>query len=275
MLHKTIIYVNSKKRFSGGSSSDFIYEIRLDSTSAYDSVAVLQASIPVSFYLIQSGYNTFQIQEGASIATVTIPPGNYNVISFTSVVSSLMSAASPNGWVYMLVFGNSSTAAVTGKIQWSVSGNSSQPKVLVGEYVNEQLGFQANSVQSFVGNQLTSSNVVNMTPETTVFLRSDLVDDQTNVLQEIYAHNVQPFSFLTFLNPDPCSFSKRLVTRSSGVYHFWLSDENARPLFLNGLDMEITLVFYESSKLDDLLKLGLKAHFASSGDYSSSTEQQQ
>ena len=68
----------------------------------YDSICVPQISIPISYYLIQDGYNTFTLIENGSSYLVTIPVGNYNLNSFCEVVSSLLSNTT-SIYIYKLI----------------------------------------------------------------------------------------------------------------------------------------------------------------------------
>ena len=70
------VYVNSRNRLDG-TDSDFSYNVKFPPGLDVDHVTVLNALIPKSYYLIQLGHNTFDLQEGNSIVTIPIPVGNY------------------------------------------------------------------------------------------------------------------------------------------------------------------------------------------------------
>ena len=187
-----IIHVNSRDRTSGA-DENFTYSFNLSPDEHYTHCCVLQASVPVSYYLIQDGYNTMTLKEGVATATITVPPGNDNTNSCMTVVAELLNSGSPNGWTYAITMNNSFTSTNNGLMYFSVSGNSSQPEFILTTNMYEQFGFNANSTNVFVGNALTSTNVVNFIPEQTLYIYSDLVKNRSNngkgVLQEIFASN--------------------------------------------------------------------------------------
>ena len=119
---KQIFHINTFTRDSG-TTEYFKHTVPIPSNSGADSVVVLQASIPSSFYLIQDGLNTFGLVEDGVTTTITVPPGNYSARVFASVVSTLMTTASPNHWTYSITLPGV-TAPSTGKFTYSVTGNS-------------------------------------------------------------------------------------------------------------------------------------------------------
>ena len=77
-----LYYINSNNRINASDTSyNFSMKINIPSPqdgSAYDRVVVLGASIPISFYLIQVGLNTFTVTENGVIRTITLTAGNYS-----------------------------------------------------------------------------------------------------------------------------------------------------------------------------------------------------
>ena len=254
----TIYYINSADRLAG-TTENFTYELNIPSGSSYDSVSVIQANIPVSYYLVQSGFNTFTLQEGVTSVTVTIPVGNYSASSFATVVPPLLNSASPNHWTYIMTLPNSFTQVSTGKYTFTVSGNSSQPSFIFTDNVNELFGFRANSTATFVGNQLTSENVLKFILEDTLLLHSDICDNGDNsILQEIFSNNSQSFSNITFQNPDIECYSRRLRTNESSVYSFSITNEYGRGINLNGLNVVFTIVLFRRQNFTDIFKKYIK-----------------
>ena len=69
-----VVNFNSKDRISG-SNSNFTSEAIDIGINKYDSVCVVQASIPKSFYNMPTGYNTFTLTEGSrGSTTITVTP---------------------------------------------------------------------------------------------------------------------------------------------------------------------------------------------------------
>ena len=84
---KQLFYINSYE-INDGNNSDFSVKLNINPTKKFNKVVLLQASIPKTYYLIQDGYNTFDLEENGVITTITIPVGNYSKESFRSIVQS-------------------------------------------------------------------------------------------------------------------------------------------------------------------------------------------
>ena len=86
-------------RISGTNSSFQSKVIDLGSNT-FDTVCLVQSSIPKSNYNMPSGYNTFQLKEINTTVTVTIPPGSYNKNNLLTAVTTALNSASPNGQLH-------------------------------------------------------------------------------------------------------------------------------------------------------------------------------
>ena len=71
-----IAYIDSHSKING-TDTHFSHLVTLPARNSYDSVCVLQASIPKSFYLIASGFNTFLLTEdfNAPVQVITVSCG--------------------------------------------------------------------------------------------------------------------------------------------------------------------------------------------------------
>lgn len=254
IMNPRLFYINSRTRLQG-TDSDFTYQIDLPQSNDYDSVCMLQCMIPKSFYLIQSGYNTFTLVEGASSATITIPAGNYSNTSFQTVVKALLNAGSPHTYVYNITFPSSAIEAQTGKFTYTVTGNSgSQPSFVFTTGVYEQMGFSLNSTNTFVSNSMVSTNVLKFQVEDSLFIHSDIVgNEKDDVLQEVYL-DTPDFANITFSCPDVQAYSKRLSSKDSNSFYFRLTDENKIPIGLNGINMVFTLLVYKKDPIFKIIK---------------------
>jgi len=104
-----IFYCDSHDRLSG-THSDFTLQFDFQNQN-YDYAVVLQATIPKSYYLVQQGRNTFQLQELSSTVTITMPVGNYSRSSFKSQLQTSLNSSSPNTWSYVVSIPNASVTA--------------------------------------------------------------------------------------------------------------------------------------------------------------------
>ena len=258
---KYIYYVNSANRLNpGDTNSNFSYEFTNLQDGEFDSVALLSASIPKSYYLFQTNQNTFQLKENNTTVNITIPIGNYNRNSLLYTLKTLLNTNSPNSWTYNITYPNINIQADTGFYYFTVSGNSSQPSFIFGSYCFEQLGFNSNTTYTFVSNSLNSVNVCNLSVETTLFIHSNISQNSNsdNTLQEIYSNGEPSYSYINFINPCPHEYSKPFENNTSSVFYFTLTDEYNNIINTNGLNINFTIMFYKKNVLDDMLKGYLK-----------------
>jgi len=257
---KQIFYVNSTRRINGTNSS-FSHFLNIDPNEDYDRVAVLAASIPKSYYLIDSNHNTFTLKEGTDEVPIIFPPGNYTRNSIVNKSQTLLNQASPNNFTYSVSFQNINNDVDDGKLTFTVSGNGAvQPEFIFSTQMYEQLGFNRSSNNVFVDNSLISTNVINLVKETTVFIHSDICQNSEgdNVLQEIYTVGDSSFTMVNYENKNPMEYSKKLVPGKSNVYHFWLTNENGEVLDTNGVNINLTIMIYQSNDIDHLIKGAIK-----------------
>jgi hypothetical protein len=260
--NKKVFYIDSNNRMTG-TTSDFTISINVEPGDEFTHACVLQCLIPKSYYLIQNGFNTFQLKEGISTVTITIPPGNYSRRSFQIQIMLLLNTLSPNLWTYSITYPNVATSADTGLFTYSVIGNgASQPSFIFGSnIICEQFGFPANSTQVFIANQLISTVVLKMVKEDALYLRSDLIQNKegNNILQCIFASSDNPsYSNITYKAIDIESNSKIITTSIGNIYRFYLTNENNMPIDLNGLNIVISLMLYKQNDLTGLLKGAIK-----------------
>lgn len=257
-----IEYINSANRTTG-TNENFVYTMSLAPDEYYDHVCVLFANVPISYYVVRAGFNTFKLQELTTTVTITIPPGNYSAASFISVVVPLINAASPNTWIYNISINNNFTNVADGKFYYTVTGNGvNQPSIITTQNVYNQLGFNQNSTNTFVSNALVSTNVLNFIPESTMYLYSNLIETKhnntTNVLQELYGENNTNFSNLVYQCTSVEGYSKRIKQPFSNSFSLQLLDEYENVMNLNGQPFFVTLLFYKSNDVFDIIKRFIK-----------------
>jgi len=266
LREKRFYYINSGNALSSTSNS-FSTILQIPTDKYFDKVTVMQVALPISYYLIQSGYNTFTLRENSTSVLITIPAGNYNINAFCDVVSALLIANSPNHLTYTMTFSSSFTQAETGLITYSVNSSTVTCSFIFSSAnpVNEQFGFSTGSTVSFIAgsgsSSLVSQHVCSFVPENTIFINSNLVGgDQgyDSILQEVYNQNQIPFSFIAWTNPDPLTYAKTLSTSRSQAVSFSFVNELGFPLYFNGVNVAITLCLFRSNnfyaKAESLIK---------------------
>ena len=253
------VYIDSKHRLSG-TDSNFTYPIKLPDDREFTHVALLNALIPKSYYLIQDGGNTFQLQEGLTIVTITIPLGNYLLNTWKAVLTSLLNSNSPNSWVYAITYPNISSQADTGKFTYSVTGNTSQPSLIFDNILYEPFGFLGATTNAFTANSLVSATVLKLQSEDRLIIHSSLVNNPNsdNILISINAATSVPFSSVSWINYAPEYRAHRLMSQQNKTASFSLTNEHGTVLDLNGLNMNLTLIFYKEDNIYDVIRNFIK-----------------
>ena len=252
-----IVHVNSGFR-TAGTNSRFDISVNLQKNNSFTHVAVLSASIPKSYYLIGQGENTFIIRENDVDYTITVPVGNYTVTSLIYVLNNLFTGDTSH---YSVSFPDGKTSAQTGKLTFT-HNNAHHGSALVFEsnHLPEVLGFARGSTNPFIidGNTstLVSTHVCNFQRESTLFLRSNFCSNngQDDILLELFASGNPDLSNINFESSGNLEeHSKILKDSQSNNYSFYLTNEYRDEIYLNGVNMLVTLVFFEKTNIDSLL----------------------
>jgi len=250
-MKKRFFYIDSSKRIAGSDAS-FSYRLEIPLNEEYDSICVTQASIPISYYLVQEGFNTFTLIQNNVNYLITVPVGNYNLNSFCLVVGTLLTNASGGNYTYTLTYPNSYNQTNNGKLQISVKGINAADSFAINlsdkNTLYEQFGMNT-GMNKFIfdGSNyvLKSVNVVKFINENTLFLRSDIVDGgNTDILQAMYNGNQNTLSNIVYNCYDIEGYSKKLRNNRTGVANFSLTDENNNIMNLNGQNMIFTILLY-------------------------------
>lgn len=254
------VYVDSHDRLDPDKTthSRFMFDLHLPKNIPFTHVVVTDAIIPKSFYLFQTGRNTFTLTELGVSVTVTIPVGNYMLTTFKTVIGPLLTTASPKGYTYVASYPNINTQSNTGKYTYTVTGNSgNQPSFTFGTTnVAEVMGFEFSSTNTFVANSLTSANVVKLQQEDRIFVNSDISTSGLGNLSVLQSINVSPspdFSTVVYQCTAPEVNMKELTSNSS-IMTFSLTDEDGQLLETNGVNVVMTLLFFRRIPVLNLLE---------------------
>jgi hypothetical protein len=252
MEYSKIYYISSNYR-STGNITDFKIQLQIDKTQEYTHCAVISATIPNTYYIVQNNYNTFQLIENSIIKTIIVPAGNYNITQFINIIKQLLNANSSS--IFSLTY-----SSQTNKIIYSFISNSQQASIkIIGSNLYRLLGFDKDSNNVFVNNTITSTNVINFVLNPTIYIHSDIVaayDD--NVLQEINSNNNNPMSNITYQNNNILEISKKISSSKNGIYDFYLQDNDDQIIDLNGNDFSFSLILFKKSDINEMLKEYIK-----------------
>jgi hypothetical protein len=253
-----IINFNSKDRVSGSNSNFNSLPVDLGNNT-FDTVCVVQASIPKSFYNMPTGYNTFTLRENATSVTVTIPRGSYNRINLQSVLAGLLTAASPNGLTYTVSY-PASTVADTFHYTFTVNS-----AVIAVQFIfadtspNRQLGFEIATYTFTVGigsSSLESENSLNLSYILRAFIKTDLVVNATDsILEEILNFGSYPASSVVhYQQYDFDMNSRALSLGNKNSWNFVIQDAFGQEIDLNGIPWAFSVVFYHRNRTAEIHK---------------------
>ena len=258
-----VLNFNSKDRV-GGTNSSFLSKPVDLGINKYDSVCLVQASIPRSFYNVPSLYNTFTLFEptGSKTITITMSPASYSRINFALVLSSTLTAASlasGNGWTYVVSYPSSSVGD-TFKYTFTVSGNAgAQPRFIFTTGLFRQMGFEENSTNIFTSSSLVSTNCINLSYITRAFIKSNVcLNAQDSILEEILNYGSYPMLSLCYYQQVSIDLNTRLYNDSAiNSWNFSLVDSFDQLIDLNGVPWSFSLVFYKRNDTHELHKTEL------------------
>lgn len=232
-----------------GTASDFTIACSIPippSGLDFNRLAVVDLALPKSWYLVVAPFNTFQLVEKKVAVTVTVPPGNYNLQQWITQVPVIITAASPNNWVYTAT---RVTVPDLGVALYTVAGSGGlQPSFIVnaGGDLSQQLGF-ATGTWTFASNSLQGTIPYNGTGDFGVRLRSDLGEaegDQT-IADVMDCGLSPPGSIIRFQLQECLAQTKRFHRTGSTAFRFWLvSATSGRPIDTNGLPLTCHIKIY-------------------------------
>lgn len=262
-----VVNFNSKDRISG-SNSNFTSEAIDIGINKYDSVCVVQASIPKSFYNMPTGYNTFTLTEGVrGSTTITVTPGSYNKNNLLTTIQTLLNAGSitinPVGNFTYTVTYPAYTSVDTYKFTFTVTGNGViQPSFTFQTTTSpfRQLGFNENTVNTFVTSSLTSTNALNLQFILRAFIKSNICKNaQDGILEEFLNLGSYPNLGVVYFQQVNYDMNTREYNSSfTNSWNFSLVDAFDQLIDLNGIPWAFSLVFYQRNNTHELHKTDLQ-----------------
>jgi hypothetical protein len=250
-----VVSFNSKDRI-GGSNSNFLSKPVDLGINKFDSVALVAASIPRSFYNVPQSYRTFTLRELGVNYTVTLSAGSYSRNNLALVLSTALTSASGNGWTYVVSYPNTFLVADTFKYTFTVSGNSGQPSFIFASSMFRQLGFEENTTYAFSANTLQSSNCINLAYVSRAFIKSNVcLNAQDGILEEILNYGSFPMLSLCYYQQTSFDLNTRVYNNSNiNSWSFVLVDSFDQEIDLNSVPWSFSLVFYKRNDTHEVHK---------------------
>lgn len=265
--------IDSKDRITGTDAS-FTYRLEIFEPEKITHVVLTQASIPRSFYNVQSTFNSFQLYSldlpgPSNTVTLSLTPANYTRTTLRKVLqTTLNDAANTYGLGYTFAITvDASTIGDRGKYIFTLSStpaNLPEIRFDAGPNLHEIMGFDLSANYPFTtdanGTSLTSVNVTNLQSESTLFIRSNICqNDNDNILQSIYTTQTPGFGAIGYLCPDVLAYSRRFSKANSNIYNFEITDEDGVIIEMNGLNIIFDIILYTYDDTNELLKSFMKS----------------
>lgn len=252
------VYINSRNRESG-TDENFTYNIQFPQGFDFTHVVCLNALIPKSYYLVQSGDNVFQLQENNTTVTVTVPIGSYLLSAFQSTIATLLTNASPNMLTYNLSY-PALSGPDTGKWTFTQTNGSIVSSLIFNSSFFEPFGFFANSTNVFNGTTLISTCVIKLQSEDRLLIHSNIVNNPgvDDVLISINSTTSINYSSIAYECPAPEFYAHLLTSPNNSTYSFSLTNEDGELMQLNGLNLNFTLLFYKRDPIWDQIRNFMK-----------------
>ncbi len=254
------VYINSRDRIAG-TDENFTYNIQFPAGFEFTHVVCLDALIPKSYYLIQAGgvENIFFLDENGTTVTITVPIGSYLLSAFRTTIGTLLSNASPNGLTYSLAY-PALSGADTGKWTYTSSNGAIQSSIICNAHLFEPLGFLSGSTNAFTGTTLISTCVIKLQSEDRLLIHSNIANNPTkdDVLASINSTTSINYSSINYVCPAPEFYSHLLSSQNNNTYNFTLTDEDGEIMQLNGLNLNMTLLFYRKDPIFDQIRSLMK-----------------
>lgn len=256
-----ILSFSSRDRVQGTNSSYVSRALNIPDNK-FDSVCLLQASIPRSFYNVPRGRNTFLLEENGIQSVVTITPATYNIYNIQKILGDAMTTASSQGWIYTVTY-PACDEPDTYHFTFRVANNGGiQPKLIfnIAFSLDRQLGFDEISVNDFVGDELESKNAVNMSYITRAFIVSDICQSANNsVLEEVLNYADFGLRAICYYQQQDVDINSRIfATTNTNSWSFSLVDSFGQEIDLNGVPWAISVVLFQRQNIAELQKLEMQ-----------------
>ena len=124
----------------------------------------------------------------------------------------------------------------------------------------EPLGFLRDTTNLFTGTTLVSTCVIKLQSEDRLLIHSNVVNNpgKDDILISINSTTSVNYSSIAWDNPCPDFYSRILNSKNNNTCSFSLTDENRELIQLNGLNMNLTLLFYKKDEIFDQIRNFLK-----------------
>ena len=263
------LFINSAQRVAGTPNEFTVFftpAYTLQSSHHFFQIRMTSCCIPYSFKQVNIFNNQFSYYYNSiTPSTVVVPPGNYNILSLTAKLKSLIEAdilantgdTVVTTWAY---------DADTYQITFTFTSTTGLPGSTIGFPYSSQitlskmLGWNTDHLNIAVGSSFISDQPVNVNPITSIYVRSDTLNQlgskeslvEQNQVSDILAEIpvlVLPGSFIVSQNP--AAIPVALTNRTIDKIQLYLSSSDNYALNLNNLDYTISFLLEEVQNIED------------------------
>jgi hypothetical protein len=248
-MNSYIEYLDSDYRDSG-TSTNFTYTIQ--PPEKYDRVTVLLASIPKTYFLVQTGQNTLSVVEDGIERTITIPKGNYGNDTFMPTLISLLNTGP-------VIYSFTIDTATTYITLSATGGSFTSLNFPQSSSLYRQLGFDYATDNEVTANTITSQNIPLYQLTNCVYIKSNICYAQgsqlsANILESINSSNQPNMYYIEYqCTVDPLITSKQYDnTQISASFSVTTSD--GFTIDTGGLPISLKLLFFTADDSLQVLK---------------------
>lgn len=266
------LFLNSQNRTTG-TSSDYVLSlfkpIILTSPNNYFTVRIGSVELPYAFPLITNENNTvnftFVRQSITTTSTITIDNGNYNILNLLDLIANKLQAQIYTLTNYLIKF-NFTYERITGKatfafgetssgISLSVTIQNNSPVFMTCIGFVNAFTFTYNSPS--ISSPATSTQNVNVTQNTAVYIRCDALAQTTNYENIVAKSNISnilgkvqlsstPQSYILWTNPNDLEIE--INNRVIDTMDIYLGTSTSYTLDLGNLNWSMRMTIHEKSR---------------------------
>lgn len=227
----------------------------IDWQQGYDHCCVTSLSIPKTYYVLPEDAK-LTLTEDKSAVDITVPRGNYNVNSMSLVLTTLLTDNSPTSYTYTVTYSDSFTQTDRVTFTITVTNNAgTQPTLTMTDgFLANTLGFYPDVVYEFASDVLESAKVINMQAYDEILIKTDMVENRSNLLQEVYTAGDPYNSSIVWHCPDVNLYAKKMRRTAGNIYHFTIQTVDGGQVDLHGSSWSFVLSIFKFDNLGDLIK---------------------
>jgi len=227
------IHINSKHRSHGEINDAYFYISTIEVPSDYTlHLSVLSASIPYSFYNVNSSNNRLLLQIGANLYTFILNTGNYSINDFLTELRN------------KLGFMTITYDKIKSKLSFTYP--TSNFSFIPASTCLELLGFTSLSNLTSFNNTLTSENCVNLQSYHCICVGTNFISNSINAVDQknptilcSIPITTAPNSMISYINPS--NYKINIFSSMFSSINIKILNQNGEPIDLNGCHWSMTL----------------------------------